>query len=259
MKKLSVITACIALALSLGGCSGSSTTEVDYADDEAMQVIASGWQDRSDALEDASAADDNYIDELKQGIQIEIDNDSPLKSRQFEDSKMQEDVLAYLNSLDGQMDVLNSYSATDYEFYEAWNKVYDERSQLLKTFVEDYGMTVSSKYQSILDELLANGTAAENKAAQEEALEGIVSAITWEPSEEYGHYTYTAVVENTSDYNYSNVGLVVGLYDADGVRTETYASANTWKKGDKVKFEVYGNEVSAERIETTVNYYEVDD
>lgn len=260
MKKLIALAACVALALCLAGCSGGNSNEPDYADDEAMQVIASGWEKRSDIVEkntDPDASD--YVDNLKKGVQTEIDNDSSLKDRQFENSQMQEDVLAYLNSLDDQMECLNSYSTGDLDFYTEWSKVYDQRSQLLKKFVDEYGMTVNSKYQSALDELLANGTAANKKADEDAAIDDIVSKIKWETKESYGSYTYTATVKNTSDYDFKDVSLVLSLYDKDGVKTEAYASANTWKKGDKVKFEAYGNDTKAKRIETEVSYYDIDD
>lgn len=48
------------------------------------------------------------------------------------------------------------------------------------------------------------------------------------------------------------------MYDADGVRTESYASANSWKAGDKVKFEAYSTEGPVERVEATIDFFEAD-
>lgn len=258
MKKIIGLIACVVLALGLAGCSSNSTSnEPDYADDDAMQIIADGWNKRSKVVENVSSTDDDYIAKVKEGIQAEIDNDAVLKDRPFEDSKMQENVIAYLNTLDSQLELMGRYSSNDLSFYTDWQKVYDKRSQLLKTFVNDYGMTVDAKYQDALDELLANGAAAEKKEGQKDALNSLIAGATWEAEEEYGMYTYTAVLENTSDYNFSNVSLTVNLYDADGVKTETYAHANNWNKGDKVKFEAYGNDAAAERVDATVTYYDV--
>lgn len=263
MKKTIVgLVACSLLVLGLGGCSSggeaASSDEVDYADDEAMEVIAEGWCARSDALEDVTALDEDYAARLKEGVQIEIDNDQPLKDRQFEDTGLQEDVIAYLNLLEGQKDVLESYSMDDFEFYDAWDKVYDERSTLLKKFVDEYGFSVDEKYQNALDDLLANGTAAQKKSDEKDAIEALVAGAEWDKQDDGdGYFTYTAVVENTSDYDFKDVGLVLGLYDADGVRTEAYASTNDWKRGDKVKFDAGCYEADAERVEATVDYYDV--
>ena len=53
---------------------------------------------------------------LQQIIQAEIDNDKLLKARQFKDSKLQEQIIAYLNSLDDQLAVVKKYSSTSTEY-----------------------------------------------------------------------------------------------------------------------------------------------
>lgn len=70
-------------------------------------------------------------------------------------------------------------------------------------------------------------------------------------------YTYTAIVENTSDISFENVFLNVALYDADGVRAEEcYADTSAWAPGEKVKFEVM-SEVDASRVAPTVSNYSI--
>ncbi len=60
--------------------------QIDYADDEAMAVIASGWNERSALLDGLTSEDPEYATKLSAGVQAEIDKDAPLRSRQFEDS-----------------------------------------------------------------------------------------------------------------------------------------------------------------------------
>lgn len=263
-KKLFGLLVGVLMALCIAGCSSnsgsnaSSSTGVDYADDEAMQVIAEGWNARSAAVENLNPSDSDYATRLKDAVQIELDSDSPLKDRQFENTEMQEDVISYINSLEDQIDVLNNYSMTDLDFYDKWNKAYDERSVLLKKFVEEYGLTVDSKYQSALDDILANGNSTELKDAQKDAIDSLIANAQWEKTESYGSYTYTAVVENTTDYDFKDMTLLVNLYDADNVKNEAYANASSWKKGDKVKLEAY-SDVDAQRVEAEVQYFTVDE
>lgn len=260
MKKVLLAFVLMACMLFTAACSSGGSQEPavpDYADDEAMTIIANGWNKRQVIVENIDPLADDYVEQLKEGIQAELDADLSLKDRQFEDSQLQEDVLAYINSLNGQMDVLNEYSLTDPKYLEKVNKAADVRAQLLKKFVEQYDLTVDPKYQSYMDDLVRQGSSASKNEAEKEAINSLVSDIQWEVEENYGYYTYTAVVENTSDYDYENVSLLVNLYDADDVKTESYASTSTWKKGEKVKFEVYGGEVNASRIDATVQYYTV--
>lgn len=67
---------------------------------------------------------------------------------------------------------------------------------------------------------------------------------------------YSAVVENTTQYTYSNVTLTLGLYDADGVRQDkAYADVNSWAPGEKVRLEAYGT-VGAQSMKVEPTYYE---
>ena len=262
LKKATVaLIACLVLSLTclaLTACSSQAKNDgPDYADDEAMDIIAKGFKARSDFI-----ASKDYTGEdadKKKAVQSEIDSDSSLKDRQFEDSNLHEVVLSYLNSLDKQLEVLNNYSSSSLDFYTAWQKVYDERSILLKKMVDDYGLTVDKSCQEALDEIVANGNSASKKEDVETSLNSVISAATFEVTNDgYGYYGYTAVVENTTGYNFKNVGLVVALYDSDGVKAkELYASTNGWEKGEKVKFDAGTTDVNAANVKATVEYYDL--
>lgn len=263
-KKPLIVLACTLALLVLFGCAAQSDDGPDYADDEAMDIIAKGWEKRIQKSKrlfgesDEFTMDDaEYVAKLKEVVQTEIDNDAPLKERQFEDTKMQEDVLAYINALDESMTVLNTYAYGEEEYFTNWDKAYDQRTILLKKFHDDYSLTVSQTYQDDFDELLKNGNAAKNESDQKEAIDNLIANATWEPIDDgYGYVTYTAVVENTSDYDFKDISLNIGLYDSDDVRSESYAGAQSWKKGEKVKFEVYTGDSDVQRIEATVNYFD---
>ena len=230
----------------------------DYADDEAMSVIANGYEKRSDEIsrQEAAGEDTKTSANLKKAIQTEIDADKDLKSRQFKDSKMQETVISYLNSLDDQLDVVKTHSMNDLDFYEAWNKVYDQRSILLKTMVDKYGLKVGDKYKDDFEDLLANGTSATKQSEADETIKSLVENATFEKtSDGYGNFTYTAVIENTSKLTFTNVSLTLDLIDAQGVKQEAYANANSWALGEKVKFEAFSN-VDAASVKPHVQYYD---
>ena len=194
----------------------------------------------------------------KEIIKTEIDNDKELKKAPFKDAKMQEDVIAYLNLLDNQLDVTKKYAESDPKYYEEWEKAYDARSAQLKKLVDRYDLTVDDEYQDEFDELIKNGRTVEEKTHNDEVINGLLSLANFEKSDDgYGLYTYTAIVENTSDISFENVYLNVALYDADGVRAEEcYADTSAWAPGEKVKFEVM-SEVDASRLAPTVSGYSV--
>lgn len=117
---MALVTALFAMvfcgALLLSGCSQSEkkNDEPDYADDRAMAVIAQGYQKRSDYIESLGEDADLSSNKVrKEIIKTEIDNDKELKKAPFKDAKMQEDVIAYLNLLDNQLDVTKKYAESD--------------------------------------------------------------------------------------------------------------------------------------------------
>lgn len=259
-KKLFSLMVCAFLALGLAACAAPKDEGPDYADDEAMEIIASGYEKRSDVIDNQDAPEDdaaqkkNYVE----AVEAELSVTGELKDRQFEDPKLQEKVIAYINTLNDSLDVLDNYAISDYEFLEEWQKVYDERTSILKDFVDNYDLEVGEKYQGSFSELIANGKAATERAQVKDAIEGLVSAVTWEKVDEgYGSFTYVAVVENTTEYAFENVSITLALYDADGVRAEeSFASTKSWAPGEKVKFEAYA-QTDAAQIKSTVDYYTV--
>lgn len=129
------------LGIVLAGCGRMRRTKSegpDYSDDEAMSVIAEGFDNRSNLIDslESEGKDTTESANLKQVIQIEIDNDKDLKARPFKNSKMQEDVISYISLLNDQLDITKKYSNTSPEFTRRWTETYDKRSALLKTFVD---------------------------------------------------------------------------------------------------------------------------
>lgn len=253
--------ASLTVAFAISACGSQGADEgPNYIDDEAMAIIAKGFQVRSDTLDSSSSGttDEEYAEYLRKAIQAEIDNDAVLKSSQFEDTDLQEQVLSYVNLLDDSLELLDTYTVSSAEFSEGWSDIYNQRSVLLSSFVSDYGMKVEEKYQSALDEVIKNGNSVSENAANEEAINALVASLNFEKQDDgYGYFTYTAIGENTTDISFNDVSIVLALYDADGVKAdETYASTSSWASGEKVKFETT-SDVDAQDIKASVDFFEV--
>lgn len=261
-RKVVAIVACLSAVLGLSACSGgtkSGSSEVKYIDSEAISTIAKGFEKRSDFLE-SKEYDSTSNKSLKKAVNIEIENDEALKDGKYKDSKLQETVISYLNTLDDSIEVLDNCSQNDADYYTKWDEVYKERSVLLKTLVRDYDLTVGDKYEDILDNIVATGNGVEKENKAKDELQAMLDAATFDKSDDgYGWYTYTATVENTSQNTYKNLSVVLAMYDSEGVRGEDgYASANTWAPGEKIKLET-SSDVDAAQIKTEIEYYDLED
>lgn len=262
LRKLGAILAIatLVIAIQLCGCSGASTQSEpegpDYADDEAMTLISKGLMDRWNYTDSSSWKNDS--ESMKTAINAELDRDKPLRDRQFENSKMQEDVLAYINNLEETLEVVDTYQYESTEYYQKFDPLYNERTMLLKKFVEEYGLTVSEHYQPTLDDLLRAGNTAQAKSETDASIKQLIEKAKFEKKDEgYGSFTYSAVIENTTKYDFKDITVVLGLYDSDDVKQEeAYANVSSWEKGEKAKFEAFSN-VDATRIKPSVEYYNV--
>ena len=252
------------LAMSLSACASdapSGSEGPDYADDEVMASLAQGLENRFDTADaqDAAGAEVN-AEYYANVINEELDQVLPYRDRQFEDSDLQEAVLSYANILEDSLELTETYPVDSIEFLDEWTALYNERTVLLQQFVNDYHLTVDEAHQDTLDELLVNANAVTQRTQTEDAVNALAGSITFEQQDDgYGSYTYIATAENTSGINFGSFGLVLALYDDDGVRVEeTYASVSSWAAGETVRFEAYGT-TGATQIKVSVDYYEVEE
>lgn len=256
MKKKSIVVLVLAAILSFGmftSCSSSSSDEPHYADQDFIKSVSKGLEDRW-ALQD-SQKDETSVDSMREAVQTELDAVEEYKTATFEDSVLQEKALNYINVLHECLDNVEYFASDDQ--YEKWEAVYDQRTILIKDFVDNYGLTVSEKYKSNLEELVANGKTVGAKNEQTEAIKKIVDDLDFEvEKEEYGWKTYSAVFENTTDYEIVDLSLDVNLLDSDGVIVDTqYVSAENVAKGQKARLE-FETEKSFEKYETTISFLE---
>lgn len=265
MKKLMslMLSGALFLSLALIGCDGGSNEpqEPDYADDEVIVALADGLESRFDIADDRVESGEPQTSEtFADAVQAELDALEPFRNREYDDPKLQEAVISYLNLLSDCKDLTEKYPVDSNEFYDAWQELYESRVVALRGFVENYGLKVDDDHADELNEMMVEANAAVEKDDRESAVQKLVDSIAFSQSDDgYGLYTYSATVQNTTEYDLGNVGLVLGLYDENGVRAEeTYANVNSWPSGETVVFEAMG-QTNASQIKVDLEYYDIDE
>ena len=271
MKKIASMWLALLLVLFpfVAGCStqnNSSEDEIHYVDQDFMTSLAKG-------LEARWKLNDQYETQVSNGtiksgsseekdaygswVDAELNEVEQYRNEPFEDSQLQQLALQYISALNDQKSSLDDWG-TD-KFREEWSAAYDKRTTLLAEFVGQYNLTVSEKYQDQLDTLKATGKQVQATEAEKEAISGLVNNFSFEQTaEEYGYKTYTAIVENTSEYNLKSFYADVSLLNSDGVLVGTeYASADNWQAGQKAQFEFSTDEDFATTT-ITINSWEDD-
>ena len=256
--RLGVVILIIAMVLCnvglLAGCSSSTTNEEGYSDEAFIKSMSKGLEARW-AMTDKASEGEETKEDMEKYIQAELDQLTPYEAAKFEDTKLQEKVLKYINCLKESKDNIDAYFNGD----EKWEEIRGERAALIKDFVENYGLTVSDKYQAKLDEFVAQGSAVEKKASQDDAMQKLVKKTKFKQTKDdgYGWKTYESILENTTDYDIVSFSLDVNLLDKDGVNVSTqYASVENVKKGQKAILKFETNEVF-DKIDLTLSYYEL--
>ena len=201
-----------------------------------------------------------YKDMMISYINAELDCIGKYKDEKFEDSKLQEETISYINLLNDHIEICD-YIPVDYygKYLEEFQPIYDGRSKIIQDMADNYGLTVSDKFQSNLDEFKTNSKLVQEKDAQEQAIDSMLSNITFEevPDEYAGDWkTYQGVVENTTGSDFSTFAVNINLLNADGVIVETaYDQVSNFTNGAKAQFE-FSTDKEFTSTEVTVQYYE---
>lgn len=276
MKKAIVLLAScmIGTGLLFTGCSGNQQNskqeeETHYADEDFVKDMAKGLEARwtlneqNESKEGYDAIDlqsSEYKDMMISYINAELDCIGKYKDEKFEDSKLQEEAISYINLLNDHIEICD-YIPVDYygKYLEEFQPIYDGRSKIIQDMADNYGLTVSDKFQSNLDEFKINSKLVQEKDAQEQVIDSMLSNITFEevPDEYAGDWkTYQGVVENTTGSDFSTFAVNINLLNADGVIVETaYDQVSNFTNGAKAQFE-FSTDKEFTSTEVTVQYYE---
>jgi polyhydroxyalkanoate synthesis regulator phasin len=265
MAATMVVCICSGCENSSGQSNASTTNQSSGVDKEFMKDMQKALQarwDLSDSKSDSDIAKMSTEDQIsfrKSYLKAETDVLSKYSDSDFNDVRLGKIATDYLSSLNGQLDSLQYYSTDYVKFTQKWKDAYSKRVSLINELVNNYGLTVDSKYQTILDSLMNDAKAVKEKSDLESAVQKMIDSADFEKSDKSsGSWSeYEATIENSSGVDFSSFGITVNLLDSDGVIIDsTYSNTvQNWGSGDKAKFSFQTNK-SFKSIKLTTNYTE---
>lgn len=264
MKKIKhfvLISLSVLSLFSLVACGNQNATQsptTQYIDGAFIVDLGKALETRFEAadkldLEADTLSNKDYLEKLSSVVDIEISALSQYKTGLFENTKLQELAISYLNALEDSKKALSNTDALMViDQFEEAQKV---RRALIVTFVNDYGLTVGEKYQSDLDDIISNAKQVAKEEETKQAIESVLLNLTFEEVENsYGYKTYRAVLENTSGSDLEYVNYSIDLLDASGVVIEqTFASLSNVTQGKKYNVD-FSTNADFEKYELTVEY-----
>ncbi|MCS8604687.1 FxLYD domain-containing protein [Lactiplantibacillus pentosus] len=234
-RKVTGLLLALLLSITLVGCS-NKTSKTKYYDKDFITSLEQGLEARWKLTDEAGDQDINQSD-YKSFINAELKQISSYSSKKFKSTFLQENAIAYINSLKNQKKALKSYNDSD--FSTKWNKAYDARNAILVKIDNKYHLKVDSKYNSYLVELRRSGNAANKNTTRNAAVDSLIKSIKFNDKTDDGSgwIEYSATVENTTGANIKDFSAVVKLKDKSNVTTDTqYVNTENWNKNEKVKF-----------------------
>lgn len=238
--------------------SGDNNEEKLVTNDEFMNRFASGLEKRWDFTEEEEESEPTK-NILLDAINLELDKIEEYKDLKFEDDKLKEYAISYINELKNGIETLDSFGADS--FYDKWEEHYAKRTSLILEIDEMYGIEVSEDYTDILGELKATGKEVSDELEKEEEIDKFIDTLEFEIDQEQSDEylkVYSVIAENTTEYNFKDFSLDLKLIDGDGVTVGTeYVFTSNWNKGDKAKLEFMTSE-EFDKVDILKDYIETE-
>ena len=262
MKKHVLIALCaiVACALLLTGCTSQSPnqSEPQYADEAFIASLAKGYEAR-DTLVNQSPNAEKSVEYYEKIVDAELSQVEQYQTAQFQDSKLQENAIAYINALKDQHAAAGLYETDKDKCTQDWQKAYDKRTELLRLFVDDYGLTVSGPHQDSLNDLVSHGKKVTRENDERAAVESLAASIVPEFTEQYSTYTGKATVTNNTGYDFDTISFKVELFDESNVKVETTGMyASHWLNGETIVLDCYTSvQEPPATVKVVADYYQV--
>ena len=254
-KKILLLFAVFCLAVSIAGCSSSKD---DYCDKDFLSAMSKGLNDRwkDTSGDDVVPGTDEQKEAFSKIVSNELNNIKDYKDKKFEDSKLQELAIKYINILQDQKDALD-YVTVNYEKYEdLWDTAYDERSKLIVEINKKYNLDIDKENEDILKEMETNSKEVKDKENIENSISDMIKNAELKlVSSEYGYKDYEVILENSTSVKLSSFELDVKLKDNDGIIVDTLVDfEDNWEPGTKVKF-TFNTDQDFKSYEFVTSYY----
>ena len=218
-------------------------------DGKFIRALSEGLQKRwaySDENEDMVSEDELY----KEATSLELESVESFENETFNDSTLGDDAREYISQLNAGLKAVTYYLNDYTTFLTQWQDAYNERTILIKTFVDNYGLSVDEKYQDYLDNLTSNAGAVLSAREDEESLssdlqktiDSIQFGTTNTGDSEYPFYDSFITVTNQTQKTFSYFYFDVNVKDTSGNIIETVQTDDApgnWAPGSQITLEVY--------------------
>lgn len=247
MKILKRMFVLVLSSVILFGCSNSTTSKNENPTDDdfvtnVSKALEARWKLSNEQSSDLSTS--QLQKKYEEYLNVEMSILGEFDKYDFKDTELKEIADDYYRGLELQKEGIQYVGTDDYTNQtNTWELGYNYRVCAVHDLVSDYGLTVSSKYQEILDDFTAEYIVAKKDVTVQEYVNSLIDTVKYVKNEELSSEylsIYTAVIENTTDVTIESLSIDADFLDANGV--SIYQSSDyrgNLEPGSKVQSEIY--------------------
>lgn len=264
MKKVGIGILCVGMFLfCMAGCGSTKEDETSIlTEEDFISNLEKGLENRWDISgEDTSLMSISEAQEhLTKCIDEETDVLLSMDRYAFEDKTLEGLAQQYFNALDLQREGVQYSGTEQYEEYEQTFQLgYYYRVITIYELNKNFGLTVGTKYQSTLDDVIAEYNVSLEAVTIQEYVNELTASLNYtkdeEKSDEYSTY-YSTVIENTTDFTIDALEIDLLFVDTDGVTIyQTMDYIDNFKSGTKYRSSLYVDVDTFDHIEYDVTAY----
>lgn len=264
VKNRKVILLILGLVIALIGSSGClylrSVNSVHYSDQEFMQAVSRGLEDRW-AYADHIRTSTYSKKEYRTMVEKELNRVKDFDAKPFKNDQLRIQAIAYIDAVNAMYTVVQE-SYDDNDFDQKWLDAYNTRNEKLAAIDAIEKITVDKKYTDTLETLLSSGREVMRKNERALQLKNIIQSFKFSISDKDPHddkTDYTIEATNELDITIKAIAIEVVMKDGDNniVDVQTI-KANDWKAGSDKTFEFSTSETFT-AIDYNLTYVEYND
>lgn len=264
VKNRKAILLILGLVIALIGSSGylyqKSVNQVHYYDQEFMEAVGRGLEDRwayADRVRTSTYSKKEYLTMVEK----ELNHVKDFDAKPFKNDALRVQAIAYIDALNAMHTVVEeSYSSNDFD--EKWLDAYNTRNEKLAAIDAIEKIKVNKKYTDTLETLLSSGRETMRKNERAVQLKNIIQSFKLSIADDKAadaKTKYSIKATNELDITIKTITIEVVMKDADNNIVDVQTIKTTdWKAGEDKVFE-FSTDKSFTAISYNLTYVEYDD
>ena len=263
MKKFVSLFFGVLIVIGLLGCSNQAKEveiqegKINFDDvfiEEFSRAINERWaaQDKLDEYENEAVYNEKNVEILENELEIIKPSLTSVESKELKELGSQ-----YIEGAEYQIEM---FKTTDWDLQWDYNEKAEKlRKPALIKLVDEYNVIIEDEFQQIYKDFKEKSTLISKENDANNFAEKLIYEIVFEKTtDDYGDNIYTAIVENTSDFEFEYLSYDVQIKDSEGVViSNDFIYLENFTPGTKQKVELLYLPEDTESLELSLDYFAI--